>query len=127
MQHAAGVTRGMAWGCAGLLEFIGQDPSAPSQGWNQPPSPVCVQFGHLPQCWLSLLPKGGGRKTHYFRDPVLGDNPLGQRNVPLHLSSSPAAVYFPHRTRFRNVKGKSVKKSRDWILEKKERRRRQGK
>lgn len=31
------------------------------------------------------------------------------------------------RTRFRNTKGKSVKKSRDWILEKKERRRRQGK
>ncbi|KAF4801992.1 putative 18S rRNA (guanine-N(7))-methyltransferase [Turdus rufiventris] len=31
------------------------------------------------------------------------------------------------KTRFRNVKGKSVKKSRDWILEKKERRRRQGK
>ncbi|XP_053940645.1 probable 18S rRNA (guanine-N(7))-methyltransferase isoform X3 [Cuculus canorus] len=30
-------------------------------------------------------------------------------------------------TRFRNAKGKSVKKSRDWILEKKERRRRQGK
>uniref|UniRef100_A0A8D0FZN6 18S rRNA (guanine-N(7))-methyltransferase n=1 Tax=Strix occidentalis caurina TaxID=311401 RepID=A0A8D0FZN6_STROC len=38
-----------------------------------------------------------------------------------------AAVTFLCRTRFRNVKGKSVKKSRDWILEKKERRRRQGK
>uniref|UniRef100_A0A8D2MMG9 18S rRNA (guanine-N(7))-methyltransferase n=1 Tax=Zonotrichia albicollis TaxID=44394 RepID=A0A8D2MMG9_ZONAL len=43
------------------------------------------------------------------------------------VSSSAAAVPSPHRTRFRNVKGKSVKKSRDWILEKKERRRRQGK
>ncbi|XP_071848377.1 18S rRNA (guanine-N(7))-methyltransferase-like isoform X2 [Apostichopus japonicus] len=31
------------------------------------------------------------------------------------------------RQRFRNLKGKSLKKSRDWIKEKKERRRRQGK
>lgn len=30
------------------------------------------------------------------------------------------------RCRFKNMKGKSVKKGRDWILEKKERRRRQG-
>lgn len=30
------------------------------------------------------------------------------------------------RTRFKNMKGKSVKKGRDWIMEKKERRRRQG-
>lgn len=31
------------------------------------------------------------------------------------------------RSRFKNMKGKSVKKSKDWIMEKKERRRRQGK
>ncbi|XP_054703698.1 probable 18S rRNA (guanine-N(7))-methyltransferase isoform X1 [Grus americana] len=37
------------------------------------------------------------------------------------------AKFTNERTRFRNTKGKSVKKSRDWILEKKERRRRQGK
>ncbi|XP_062448157.1 probable 18S rRNA (guanine-N(7))-methyltransferase isoform X1 [Rhea pennata] len=37
------------------------------------------------------------------------------------------AKFTNERARFRNVKGKSVKKSRDWILEKKERRRRQGK
>ncbi|RMC10872.1 hypothetical protein DUI87_12584 [Hirundo rustica rustica] len=37
------------------------------------------------------------------------------------------AKFTSERTRFRNMKGKSVKKSRDWILEKKERRRRQGK
>ncbi|XP_030392215.1 probable 18S rRNA (guanine-N(7))-methyltransferase isoform X2 [Gopherus evgoodei] len=37
------------------------------------------------------------------------------------------AKFTNKRTRFRNVKGKSVKKSRDWVLEKKERRRRQGK
>ncbi|KAF1658794.1 putative 18S rRNA (guanine-N(7))-methyltransferase, partial [Aptenodytes patagonicus] len=37
------------------------------------------------------------------------------------------AKFTNERTRFRNAKGKSVKKSRDWILEKKERRRRQGK
>uniref|UniRef100_A0A8C2SUQ3 18S rRNA (guanine-N(7))-methyltransferase n=1 Tax=Coturnix japonica TaxID=93934 RepID=A0A8C2SUQ3_COTJA len=37
------------------------------------------------------------------------------------------AKFTNERMRFRNAKGKSVKKSRDWILEKKERRRRQGK
>ncbi|XP_029817179.1 probable 18S rRNA (guanine-N(7))-methyltransferase [Manacus vitellinus] len=37
------------------------------------------------------------------------------------------AKFTNERTRFKNIKGKSVKKSRDWILEKKERRRRQGK
>ncbi|XP_031447854.1 probable 18S rRNA (guanine-N(7))-methyltransferase isoform X3 [Phasianus colchicus] len=37
------------------------------------------------------------------------------------------AKFTNERIRFRNAKGKSVKKSRDWILEKKERRRRQGK
>ncbi|KFP07127.1 putative methyltransferase WBSCR22, partial [Calypte anna] len=37
------------------------------------------------------------------------------------------AKFTSERTRFRHIKGKSVKKSRDWILEKKERRRRQGK
>lgn len=35
-------------------------------------------------------------------------------------------VLFFWRTRFKNMKGKSVKKGRDWIMEKKERRRRQG-
>ncbi|OXB70983.1 UNVERIFIED_CONTAM: hypothetical protein H355_005194 [Colinus virginianus] len=52
-------------------------------------------------------------------------------NIPKHISVPPpqflAAVYSLCRIRFRNTKGKSVKKSRDWILEKKERRRRQGK
>ncbi|KAM3855146.1 18S rRNA (guanine-N(7))-methyltransferase isoform 2-T2 [Vipera latastei] len=37
------------------------------------------------------------------------------------------AKFTNERIRFRNAKGKSVKKSRDWVLEKKERRRRQGK
>ncbi|KAJ1184980.1 hypothetical protein NDU88_001776 [Pleurodeles waltl] len=37
------------------------------------------------------------------------------------------ATFTNQRSRFRNAKGKSVKKSKDWILEKKERRRRQGK
>ncbi|XP_075761094.1 18S rRNA (guanine-N(7))-methyltransferase [Pelodiscus sinensis] len=40
---------------------------------------------------------------------------------------SQQAKFTNERTRFRNAKGKSVKKSRDWVLEKKERRRRQGK
>ena len=33
---------------------------------------------------------------------------------------------YSYREKFKNLKGKSIKKSRDWILEKKERRRRQG-
>uniref|UniRef100_A0A3B3SXH3 18S rRNA (guanine-N(7))-methyltransferase n=1 Tax=Paramormyrops kingsleyae TaxID=1676925 RepID=A0A3B3SXH3_9TELE len=33
---------------------------------------------------------------------------------------------FPSRCRYKNMKGKSAKKGKDWILEKKERRRRQG-
>ncbi|XP_053130807.1 probable 18S rRNA (guanine-N(7))-methyltransferase isoform X2 [Hemicordylus capensis] len=45
-------------------------------------------------------------------------------------SSSEKAVqakFTNERTRFRNAKGKSVKKSRDWVMEKKERWRQQGK
>nr|XP_033778402.1 probable 18S rRNA (guanine-N(7))-methyltransferase [Geotrypetes seraphini] len=37
------------------------------------------------------------------------------------------ATFINERMRFKNARGKSVKKSKDWILEKKERRRRQGK
>lgn len=37
------------------------------------------------------------------------------------------AKFISERIRFKNAKGQSVKKSRDWVLEKKERRRRQGK
>ncbi|KAJ6655786.1 hypothetical protein lerEdw1_004839 [Lerista edwardsae] len=37
------------------------------------------------------------------------------------------AKFTHERMRFRNAKGRSAKKSRDWVLEKKERRRRQGK
>ncbi|XP_048375478.1 probable 18S rRNA (guanine-N(7))-methyltransferase [Sphaerodactylus townsendi] len=37
------------------------------------------------------------------------------------------AEFVRERVRFKNAKGLSVKKSRDWVLEKKERRRRQGK
>ncbi|XP_078535695.1 18S rRNA (guanine-N(7))-methyltransferase [Lissotriton helveticus] len=37
------------------------------------------------------------------------------------------ATFTNQRIRFRDAKGKSAKKSKDWILEKKERRRRQGK
>nr|XP_056721087.1 probable 18S rRNA (guanine-N(7))-methyltransferase [Euleptes europaea] len=36
------------------------------------------------------------------------------------------AEFVRERIRFKNAKGQSVKKSRDWVLEKKERRRRQG-
>lgn len=72
----------------------------------------------------------GGVLASFVRQracPVLDGNPPGQKKCAAYLSSSPPAVCFLCRTRFRNTKGKSVKKSRDWILEKKERRRRQGK
>lgn len=84
-------------------------------------------FDHLPLFTPRVI---GEVLTGFMKQracPVLGGNPPGQKTVPLDISSSPAAVCFLCRTRFRNAKGKSVKKSRDWILEKKERRRRQGK
>ncbi|KAF7692779.1 probable 18S rRNA (guanine-N(7))-methyltransferase [Silurus meridionalis] len=55
-----------------------------------------------------VLPKGLGTET-------------ADRNV------SNQAQFSGQRSRFKNLKGKSLKKSKDWIKEKKERRRRQGK
>ncbi|KAG9278511.1 putative 18S rRNA (guanine-N(7))-methyltransferase [Astyanax mexicanus] len=55
-----------------------------------------------------VLPKGLGSET-------------SSRNVPNQVQ------FTGQRSRFKNMKGKSVKKSKDWIMEKKERRRRQGK
>uniref|UniRef100_A0A3B4BXN7 18S rRNA (guanine-N(7))-methyltransferase n=1 Tax=Pygocentrus nattereri TaxID=42514 RepID=A0A3B4BXN7_PYGNA len=55
-----------------------------------------------------VLPKGLGSETV-------------DRNVPNQVQ------FTGQRSRFKNMKGKSVKKSKDWILEKKERQRRQGK
>ncbi|XP_018597550.1 18S rRNA (guanine-N(7))-methyltransferase isoform X2 [Scleropages formosus] len=48
------------------------------------------------------------------------DSDTADRGVPNQVQFS------GQRSRFKNMKGKSVKKTRDWILEKKERRRRQG-
>ncbi|XP_052246184.1 probable 18S rRNA (guanine-N(7))-methyltransferase [Dreissena polymorpha] len=42
-------------------------------------------------------------------------------------TSQTRATFTSKRERMKNARGKSLKKSRDWILEKKERRRRQGK
>ncbi|KAL1022389.1 hypothetical protein UPYG_G00026270 [Umbra pygmaea] len=53
------------------------------------------------------LPKGLGAET-------------AERGVPNQVQ------FTGQRFRFKNMKGKSAKKSKDWILEKKERRRRQG-
>ncbi|XP_040194252.1 probable 18S rRNA (guanine-N(7))-methyltransferase [Rana temporaria] len=50
---------------------------------------------------------------------------LGQESVEQGVTHQ--ASFVKERMRFKNAKGKSVKKSKDWILEKKERRRRQGK
>lgn len=51
---------------------------------------------------------------------------LGEQSVE-ESGSRHQAAFTNERLRFKNARGKSVKKSRDWILEKKERRRRQGK
>ncbi|XP_072524896.1 18S rRNA (guanine-N(7))-methyltransferase [Salminus brasiliensis] len=55
-----------------------------------------------------VLPKGLGSET-------------ATRNAPNQVQ------FTGQRSRFKNMKGKSLKKSKDWIMEKKERRRRQGK
>lgn len=53
----------------------------------------------------------------------------GSQKLPTGLETNSANTisYTNVRERVKNVRGKSLKKSRDWILEKKERRRRQGK
>ncbi|XP_069617502.1 18S rRNA (guanine-N(7))-methyltransferase isoform X1 [Ranitomeya imitator] len=53
--------------------------------------------------------------------------PKGLGEGSAEQGSRHQASFTNERMRFKNVRGKSVKKSRDWILEKKERRRRQGK
>ncbi|XP_041924075.1 probable 18S rRNA (guanine-N(7))-methyltransferase [Alosa sapidissima] len=49
---------------------------------------------------------------------------LGSETVERGVSSQ--AQFTTQRSRFKSMRGRSVKKSKDWIVEKKERRRRQG-
>ncbi|CAH2219709.1 probable 18S rRNA (guanine-N(7))-methyltransferase [Pelobates cultripes] len=58
---------------------------------------------------------------------VAGVLPKGLGEVAANQRASNQVSFTNQRSRFKNVRGKSVKKSKDWILEKKERRRRQGK
>ncbi|XP_018412637.1 PREDICTED: probable 18S rRNA (guanine-N(7))-methyltransferase [Nanorana parkeri] len=58
---------------------------------------------------------------------VSGALPKGLGDVSAEQGVTHQASFIKDRMRFKNAKGKSVKKSKDWILEKKERRRRQGK
>ncbi|XP_029468912.1 probable 18S rRNA (guanine-N(7))-methyltransferase [Rhinatrema bivittatum] len=58
---------------------------------------------------------------------VSGVLPKGLGAECNEVKESHQATFTNQRIRFRDLKGKSAKKSRDWILEKKERRRRQGK
>ncbi|KAK9884302.1 hypothetical protein WA026_005254 [Henosepilachna vigintioctopunctata] len=54
----------------------------------------------------------------------------GNMALPKALGTETASTgvsYISRQERLKNIRGKSLKKSRDWILEKKERRRRQGK
>ncbi|XP_048840552.1 probable 18S rRNA (guanine-N(7))-methyltransferase [Brienomyrus brachyistius] len=57
---------------------------------------------------------------------VSGVLPKGLGSEALDRGASNQVQYSGQRCRYKNVKGKSVKKSKDWVLEKKERRRRQG-
>ena len=56
-----------------------------------------------------------------------GSQPLPQALGTEELSNQNQVKYEQARERVKNARGKSLKKSRDWILEKKERRRKQGK
>lgn len=58
---------------------------------------------------------------------VSGVLPKGLGEESAEQGVTHQASFVKERMRFKNAKGKSVKKSKDWILEKKERRRRQGK
>ncbi|KAM4701458.1 18S rRNA (guanine-N(7))-methyltransferase [Discoglossus pictus] len=58
---------------------------------------------------------------------VSGILPKGLGDERSEHEVSHQAAFTNQRTRFNQVRGKSVKNSRNWILEKKERRRRQGK
>ncbi|KAG2458929.1 BUD23 methyltransferase, partial [Polypterus senegalus] len=57
---------------------------------------------------------------------VSGALPKGLGSETVEKGVAHQAMFTGERTRFKNLKGKSLKKSKDWILEKKERRRRQG-
>nr|ACO51973.1 methyltransferase WBSCR22 [Aquarana catesbeiana] len=58
---------------------------------------------------------------------VSGVLPKGLGEESAEQGVTHQASFVKERMRFKNAKGKSVKKSKDWILEKKGRRRRQGK
>jgi len=57
---------------------------------------------------------------------VSGVLPKGLGTETAERGVSSQANFTTQRARFKNMKGKSLKKSKDWITEKKERRRRQG-
>ena len=56
-----------------------------------------------------------------------GSQPLPQALGTEESSNQNQVKYEQARKRVKNARGKPLKKSRDWILEKKERRRKQGK
>ncbi|EMP27250.1 Putative methyltransferase WBSCR22 [Chelonia mydas] len=86
--------------------------------------------GVLPKSPLPLLSGGGGWCGRVLLFVALRPIALCFQALGAECADgeeSQQAKFTNERTRFRNAKGKSVKKSRDWVLEKKERRRRQGK
>ncbi|RWS24545.1 uncharacterized protein B4U80_00862 [Leptotrombidium deliense] len=56
-----------------------------------------------------------------------GNNNQLPKGLTAEHEQSSSVSYSGERQRFKTLKGKSIKKSKDWILQKKERRRRQGK
>ncbi|XP_061461250.1 probable 18S rRNA (guanine-N(7))-methyltransferase isoform X2 [Rhineura floridana] len=64
----------------------------------------------------------------FFLCLFVGTTDVLPKGLGAECSSEEAArvTFTKERMRFKNARGQSVKKSRDWVLEKKERRRRQG-
>uniref|UniRef100_A0A8C4DK41 18S rRNA (guanine-N(7))-methyltransferase n=1 Tax=Dicentrarchus labrax TaxID=13489 RepID=A0A8C4DK41_DICLA len=67
---------------------------------------------------------GGGMVVDYPNSTKAKKSGLGSETSDRAVSNQ--VQFSGQRCRFKNMKGKSVKKGRDWIFEKKERRRRQG-
>uniref|UniRef100_A0A8D3BS55 18S rRNA (guanine-N(7))-methyltransferase n=1 Tax=Scophthalmus maximus TaxID=52904 RepID=A0A8D3BS55_SCOMX len=66
----------------------------------------------------------GGMVVDYPNSSKAKKSGLGSETSDKTVSNQ--VQYSGQRCRFKNMKGKSLKKGRDWIMEKKERRRRQG-
>ena len=76
---------------------------------------------------LADYPNSTKAKKIYLVLVTGGTQPLPQALGTEELSNQNQVKYEQARERVKNARGKPLKKSREWILEKKERRRKQGK